>query len=485
MKLRLPTRRSVLTGFLLAVVLAGLWAWLSDRPRYTLRYGSRACCFGFSPDGRTLWALGSKTWAVNGSVESRLTGPIRVWDADAGKLVRTALGKEDVLGWLQLCPDGRAFVFKQDEADRVKLFDACTGEERVNVRGTWGCISPDGRYLAFDPLAPTGGKAKVLDLATARDLGTLASESPFWFSPDGKTLVTAVRSSTPGSPERVKDDAGEIELWNVAHMCKTATLYHPEWFGMAFHPDGRQVAVRWRCPGPLAMMAVYDIATGQLSDPGRRASSPVFVRGGGSIAGFVDDPLLGRCVKCWDVATQEETAVFPVEVPNRECRPGLTCRSADGQTLAATMSYDAPSSFARLFGRSAWVPRWLPDRTTHRITKVWDLSTGQELASLPRGGEMFLSPDGKLLALARRSDGVIDIWDVPPRKSVAPFLTASAGLLVSIWAARRWQLAAAGRRLVARLVQGVRRRKVGRVEPGSLALSGSPPPPPDTAGISI
>jgi hypothetical protein len=64
------------------------------------------------------------------------------------------------------------------------------------------------------------------------------------------------------------------------------------------------------------------------------------------------------------------------------------------------------------------------------VTRLWDTASGRELLALKDCAESLLSPDGRVLAV-RRENGRVEIWDVPPQKSIP----AAVGLALAGWLA--------------------------------------------------
>jgi WD40 repeat protein len=136
----------------------------------------------FTPDSKALVTAG-------------LDGMARVWDLKTGKgrmtMPLSAEGKRTSANWLTLSPDGRLLVVVGREARPV---------------------------------------ARVWELATGKELETLAGATQVVFSPDGKTLAVAVGGSRwdvgggfgfgPGAGKKKKETPDKVRLVPVAELLK-------------------------------------------------------------------------------------------------------------------------------------------------------------------------------------------------------------------------------------------------------------------------
>src|SRR5262249_26702317 len=120
----------------------------------------------------------------------------------------------------------------------VRLWDTSTGKELRQLGGkdpnVLG-VSPDGRWLAL-------GAAKtlrLLDVEAGKEVRRFAHADRVEggaFSPDGKTLATAVSKEV--------DQPGAIVLWELDSGKELSTLtgHSAAVFCMAFAPDGATLA---------------------------------------------------------------------------------------------------------------------------------------------------------------------------------------------------------------------------------------------------
>jgi hypothetical protein len=109
--------------------------------------------------------------------------------------------------------------------------------------------------------------------------------------------------------------------------------------------------------------------------------------------------------------------------------------------------------------------RWLsehfyaiPMKERQRVVRLWDAEAGREHAGLYDSTSVVFSPTSKTLA-AERSDGEIELWDVPISTSLNSWWTITAAAVAATVVS-----------LAALLVLARRlSRRTGRAEPASRA----------------
>jgi WD40 repeat protein len=182
-----------------------------------------------SPDGKTL--------AVTAD-------GLQLWSTATGRRIGASLPAADAAGPAAFSPDGR-LVAAIGSDGKVRLWNVATGQ-RVGApmnagaarTGTAAAFSPDGRTLA----TAVGGSIRLWDVATQLEIGPpmTASQQPVYavaFSPDGGTLVTA----GGGGTVRSWDVAFPAGLLAAACAIADQSLTRQQWAGYAGSQPFQQV----------------------------------------------------------------------------------------------------------------------------------------------------------------------------------------------------------------------------------------------------
>jgi WD40 repeat protein len=241
------------------------------------------------------------------------------------------------------------------------------------------------------------------------------------FAPDGKTLAL-VRSDGGVVIESMVDGRDrEIEA-GVGFGASSR--------GLAYSPDGGMLA----SSGGGSIVKLWDVTSGSLRGSLEGHSAPInslaFSHDGKTLA----SGSLDGSVKLWDVAQGRELA----SVQGGARRVYSLAFAPDGKSLALGLS---PSNMEPNGEVVLWYPTeaqrrfrvlgtgniaavaFSPDGRTlaagggDRIVKLWDVETGQELASLA-GHEGFISslafsPDGRTLVTAGQ-DNLVGLFELDP-----------------------------------------------------------------------
>jgi hypothetical protein len=334
-------------------------------------------------------------------------------------------------------------------------------------------VSPDGNWLLLKKVAAgrktfaladtVSGETKTLDFAPAQERpdGMMpdTGRSDAEFSPDGRVL-------TIPDPDR---DGGFL-AWRLPYT-KMATRYAPADWPPAFSPDGRFLA--WVRP-PCREHAKSELVVVEVESGAERA---VFRQSGSiEILRFTDD---GQSLIC-KVSDTDELVCYWLDGRERwttrrqiflsRSGPFLAqaewrddgkhrvtvCGANDGvvlseiplpadthwvdmlspRTLAFTEYSPEPSTIKRYL--SNWgLGRILPEN--HENLCLFNVATGQAQGTVPLepGLEYFaVTPHGRAIAVV--SKGLLQVWDIPPRKSLGWFAAFAAILALPIaWLSRR------------------------------------------------
>lgn len=238
-------------------------------------------------------------------------------------------------------------------------------------------LSPDGRTLA------TGGADQLIhlwDVATQDKLATLQGHlNEFWsisFSPDGRMLASGNKDGT-------------VKLWSTTVKRNANSLTNartPLWFSA----DGRTLIAAdakndlqfWKLPAGRLLRTVHIPAA---------APNTLILRPGISLDGQrTAVTTTNGSVEVWNLQEGRRTASYTLDDTNG----GRATFSADGRLLAA-------------YGFQ------------HATTKVWDTTTGQEIARFPHTHrDLAFSPDGSLLAGSSDTEYAIKIWNLSTKQEL-------------------------------------------------------------------
>jgi WD40 repeat protein len=238
---------------------------------------------------------GAQVFAVGG--QPGVSGEIRQWNVQDGKLVRVLEGHKDALYAVALSPDGETLASGGYD-QKVKLWNLKTGTEIRTLSGHNGCVyrlsfRPDGKILAS---ASADRTVKLWDVASGERRETLSQSFKelyaVAFSPDGARLVaggadnririwqispTAAETTNPmldslfahegvilnlvfsadGKTLLSSADDRTVKIWNADQMTERTLLEkQPDWPPALAFVDNGSVAVG-RLDGSVA---IYDVS---------------------------------------------------------------------------------------------------------------------------------------------------------------------------------------------------------------------------------
>jgi len=225
----------------------------------------------FSPDGKKIAAAGSQR--IIDENTALFYARVLIWDVDSGKIVQQLEGHTQRVNTVDFSHDGKTILTSSRDGT-ARIWDTETGKELQKIEVNKG----------YDPFSPDGNRV-----------------SAAFFSPDGKTMMTAGAFSLTGSIE--KD--GTIRLWDISSGKELRKLEgHPKWNdSVAFSPDGKKIATT----GPDGTARLWVVETGEeLQKFGKetdwkRINFSAFSPDGKTIVTVEDDTMI-----IWDVETGKE-----------------------------------------------------------------------------------------------------------------------------------------------------------------------------------
>jgi WD40 repeat protein len=334
----------------------------------------------------------------------------KIWDVKTGEEVMTLHGHTDRVSSIAWSPDGRRLATGQDgtadtkDGGIVKVWEISTGQELLSWRAyrldlwvvTW---SPDGTRLATGGFIPT---VKIWEADTGKMILGIQQDAGVGsidWSPDSKYIASATKSQ-------------KVMVWDVDTGKEVRAFRgHTGWVNcVAWSFDGKRLA----SGGNDGLVKVWDIGSDQqavvLEHP--KAWTVAWSPTGNLLASNSVDEI-----RIWETITGNKVLSWPVQPENNV-------------EMWAAWSPDE---------KYLVTGRW---DNQDRAIKIWDATTGEEIATAPVGSRPSWSPDGRFLAIA--CGRTVEIWD-PLQKEMALLLRGHKDRIYAVsWSPDGKRLASAG-----------------------------------------
>jgi RNA polymerase sigma factor (sigma-70 family) len=226
----------------------GLWLYATATGRKLHRLGEDGVEVGdvaFSPDGKVVATVERIFW-------KRGSEMVRLWDPATGKELAQFKGRVEPLFWRASGPGVPALLSMAGDKDlSIRPWEGAEGKDRqasetlVPVGPGRLVFSPDGRTLAVG--SHSQASMQLWDLMAGKPIAVCKGSAEWdwragggaWFlfpmfSPDGRTLATCAED-------------GKLQLWEAATGEVIRSWGGGQFHlgpGVAFSPDGRNIAVR-------------------------------------------------------------------------------------------------------------------------------------------------------------------------------------------------------------------------------------------------
>lgn len=395
------------------------------------RHGSRILCLSYAPIGQKLAAGGGDD-------------PVRLWDADTGKEIRT-IADTWVYG-MAFTPRGAGLV-TAGAHKTIRFWEVATGKEFASPKFEPQsspikalALSPDGTLLA------TGGQDGVITLwefmvakVSCRFKGHGDEITSLAFhqfkDPNGQLPdVTLLASGSNDRTMRFWDCETGKHLRTVDAGCAVQAV--------ALSGDGKTAY----SAGDDHLVRIWDVATGNLRGTlkGHRATVA-------SLHALPQDRLLSGAhdgtLRVWNVGAGKETLTLPRHFGDSDAlavsRDGKFAACAGvNHTIRIYQLESGKEIFAEPGHRAPLTSLALTPGGKHLVSssgtgeiRLWDADSGKELRpwQSPDVGEPLLacSPDGQLLGSAA-GVGPIRLWDLTTGNEKLQFRGSPTDPLLSL-----------------------------------------------------
>jgi WD40 repeat protein len=323
-----------------------------------------------------------------------------------------------------LSPDGESIVSAAED-QTVRVWNARTGEERFPTLRFAGYVNsvsfqPDSSkvLIAFD-----SSSVQAFDVHSGKvifpPLEHAGNVNAARFSPDGQWIATG---DDGGTARIYRAETGALAHGTLGHEAAVNSL--------EFSPDSQWLATA----SEDGSVRIWNVASGQLDSRFENGGRVRFVRFSGNgkwLAATIQNTAQGRWqVQVWNFAARKAHG-GPLQHNNRIYSLDF---SRDGERLVTSTADDSAwvwrvatgeELFKIIHSEIVSSARFSPDgrmiltASVDHTARLWDASTGAALCEpmLHQGRviQAEFSQDASQILTASWEDGVVQLWNAPPR----------------------------------------------------------------------